>query len=52
MLSLRSFLLHGSGAALCLFPWLWEPLTFEPKFDLDYILEQALRWHASTINIR
>jgi len=34
------------------FPWLWEPLTFEPKFDLDYILEQALRWHASTINIR
>jgi len=22
------------------------------KFDLDYIMEQALRWHASTINIK
>ncbi len=25
---------------------------FESKYDLDYILEQALRWHASTINIK
>ncbi len=25
---------------------------FEGKYDLDYILEQALRWHASTINIK
>ncbi len=25
---------------------------FQNKFDLDYITEQALRWHASTINIK
>ena len=25
---------------------------FQNKFDLDYILEQAFRWHASTINIK
>jgi len=25
---------------------------FEGKYDLDYILAQALRWHASTINIK
>ena len=25
---------------------------FEGKYDLDYILEQALRWHANTINIK
>jgi hypothetical protein len=25
---------------------------FAGKYDLDYILEQALRWHASTINIK
>ncbi len=25
---------------------------FEMKYDLDYILDQALRWHASTINIK
>jgi hypothetical protein len=25
---------------------------FEGKYDLDYILEQAIRWHASTINIK
>ncbi len=25
---------------------------FEGKYDLEYILEQALRWHASTINIK
>ncbi len=25
---------------------------YQWKFDLDYIFEQALRWHASTINIK
>jgi hypothetical protein len=25
---------------------------FRGNYDLDYILEQALRWHASTINIK
>ncbi len=25
---------------------------YQRKYDLDYILEQALRWHASTINIK
>jgi hypothetical protein len=23
-----------------------------PNYDLDYVLEQALRWHASTINVK
>ncbi len=31
----------------------WTPLYWkEHNFDLDYILEQALRWHASSINIK
>jgi len=31
----------------------WTPLHWkEQGYDLDYILEQALRWHASSINIK
>jgi len=31
----------------------WTPIYWkEHKLDLDYILEQALRWHASTVNIK
>jgi hypothetical protein len=31
----------------------WTPAYWkEQNFDLDYILEQALRWHASSINIK
>lgn len=32
----------------CGTPLFWK----EQEYDIDYILEQALRWHASTINIK
>ncbi len=32
----------------CGTPLFWR----EQEYDIDYILEQALRWHASTINIK
>lgn len=32
----------------CWTPEYWK----DEKFDLDYIIEQALRWHASSVNIK